>query len=35
MINANAIQVHLNVAQELFMPEGDKDFRGYYENIKI
>lgn len=34
MINANAIQVHLNVAQELFMPEGDKDFRGYYENIK-
>lgn len=34
MIDAHAIQVHLNVAQELFMPEGDKDFRGYYENIK-
>ena len=34
MIDAHAIQVHLNVAQELFMPEGDKDFSGYYENIK-
>lgn len=34
MIGAHAIQVHLNVAQELFMPEGDKNFRGYYENIK-
>lgn len=34
MIDAHAIQVHLNVAQELFMPEGDKDFRSYYENIK-
>lgn len=34
MIDAHAIQVHLNVAQELFMPEGDRGFRGYYENIK-
>lgn len=34
MIDAHAIQIHLNVAQELFMPEGDKDFRGYYDNIK-
>ena len=34
MINAHAIQVHLNVAQELFMPEGDRDFRGYFDNIK-
>ena len=34
MIDANAIQVHLNVAQELFMPEGDRDFRGYFDNIK-
>lgn len=34
MIDAHAIQVHLNVAQELFMPEGDKDFRGYFDNIK-
>lgn len=34
MIGGHAIQVHLNVAQELFMPEGDKDFRGYFDNIK-
>lgn len=34
MIDADGMQVHLNIAQELFMPEGDKDFRGYYNNIK-
>lgn len=34
MIDADGMQVHLNIAQELFMPEGDKDFRGYYDNIK-
>lgn len=33
MINANAIQLHLNLAQELVMPEGDRDFRGVVENI--
>ncbi|MDR3591452.1 MAG: type 2 isopentenyl-diphosphate Delta-isomerase [Negativicutes bacterium] len=33
MIGASAIQIHLNVAQELIMAEGDRDFRGYLANI--
>ncbi len=33
MINADAMQVHLNVSQELFMKEGDRDFNGLLENI--
>lgn len=33
MINADAIEIHLNAAQELFMPEGDKDYSGMLENI--
>nr|WP_320145827.1 type 2 isopentenyl-diphosphate Delta-isomerase [uncultured Anaeromusa sp.] len=33
MLDASALQLHLNVAQELFMLEGDRDFRGYRENI--
>lgn len=33
MIGADAIQIHLNAAQEIIMAEGDRDFRGYLDNI--
>lgn len=33
MIRADAIQIHLNAAQELAMAEGDRDFTGYLANI--
>jgi len=33
MIDAQAIQIHLNVAQELMMTEGDREFSGYLANI--
>lgn len=33
MIEANALQIHLNVIQELTMPEGDRDFKGALERI--
>jgi isopentenyl-diphosphate delta-isomerase len=33
MIEANALQIHLNVMQELIMPEGDRSFTGMLERI--
>jgi isopentenyl-diphosphate Delta-isomerase len=34
MIEANALQVHLNVIQELTMPEGDREFSGALKRIE-
>lgn len=34
MIEANALQIHLNVIQELTMPEGDRDFSGALRRIE-
>ena len=34
MVGACALQIHLNVAQELFMVEGDRRFTGYLNNIE-
>lgn len=34
MVKGDAIQLHLNPAQEIVMLEGDRDFRGILENIE-
>lgn len=34
MIDAQAIGIHLNPSQELAQEEGDRDFRGWLENLK-
>lgn len=34
LIDGDAIQLHLNVAQEIAMEEGDRDFSGMYSNIE-
>lgn len=34
MLEANAIQIHINVVQELTMPEGDRSFKGALERIQ-
>ncbi|KUO70787.1 MAG: hypothetical protein APF77_07585 [Clostridia bacterium BRH_c25] len=34
MIEADAVQLHLNVVQEMCMSEGDRSFKGVLENIK-
>lgn len=34
MIDANALQVHINAPQELIMPEGDRDFKSWRTNIE-
>lgn len=33
-LNPHAVQLHMNVAQELLMPEGDREFYNWLKNIK-
>ncbi|MNI64256.1 Isopentenyl-diphosphate delta-isomerase [compost metagenome] len=34
MIEADGIQIHINPAQEICMPEGDRNFKGVLKNIE-
>lgn len=34
MLNADILQIHINKAQELIMPEGERDFKNWQNNIK-
>jgi isopentenyl-diphosphate delta-isomerase len=34
MLNANALQIHVNLAQEIVMPEGNRDFSGWPQRIR-
>lgn len=34
MIDADALQIHINAPQELIMPEGDRNFRSWRPNIE-
>lgn len=33
MLEADGLELHLNVAQELYMPEGDREFAGIFERM--
>ncbi|WP_018142839.1 type 2 isopentenyl-diphosphate Delta-isomerase [Alloscardovia criceti] len=35
LVGAQALQIHLNAAQEIVMPEGEKDFHGWKNNIAL
>ncbi|EIK80546.1 isopentenyl pyrophosphate isomerase [Gardnerella vaginalis 1400E] len=35
ILQANALQIHLNAAQELVMSEGDRDFSAWLNNIEV
>ncbi|PZL70892.1 type 2 isopentenyl-diphosphate Delta-isomerase [Enterococcus plantarum] len=34
LFQANGLQIHVNLPQELVMPEGDRDFHGWLDNIE-